>query len=80
MKNLKFYLLALFLTGCNAAYDDPQEKTADEKLSELKAPVVVISTGTFMTDCLIKVIDSTGKILTIHDNSACSLQKGDTIK
>lgn len=55
-------------------------KTPDEKISELKAPVIIVSTGSFMGDCLIKVVDGNGKYETILDNSACSLQVGDTLK
>jgi len=53
--------------------------TAEEKLNALQPPVIVVSTGSFMGDCLIKVQDSNNKILNITDNHSCDLKKGDTL-
>lgn len=66
----------LILCGCEQPVID---KTNDQKLSELTPPIVVVSTGTFMTDCMMKVVDAKGQFLTLTDNSACTVHKGDTL-
>lgn len=73
----KILIATIFaLSGCSYL----KEKTPDEKLSELKPPIVVISTGSSLSSCMIKVIDSNGTMLSLFDDSACSLKRGDTIK
>jgi hypothetical protein len=75
---MKAILIISLLALC--ACEQPiMDKTNDQKLSELTPPIVVVSTGTFMTDCMMKVVDANGRFLSLTDNSACSVNKGDTL-
>ena len=66
-------IIPIFLFGC--------EETVQEKLSDLKLPVVVLSHGgNWFASYSITVKDSNGKIKTIKDDSFESFREGDTIK
>lgn len=75
MKSLLLLLLLVFISSC---YTEPQ-KTKDDIWNELVPPIVVVSTGSFMSDCIVKLVDSEGTFVSLADNSACSLSPGDTI-
>lgn len=79
MKKLILLLLISFAIACENK-PEVQEPTADQKLKRLVPPVVVISAGkTVWNTCSVKLIDANGTILTLEDNSMCSLRRGDTL-
>lgn len=74
---LQSFLLILFLVAC---VDNSDHTETTRILTEMKSPVIVVTSygNEFFTDLIVK--DSTGRIEVLHDNSLHSLHRGDTIK
>ena len=48
-------------------------------MQDLEPPIIVVGTGSFMTDCVITVKDKNGIIKRSTDNGLCTAEVGDTL-
>ena len=72
-KLIMITVIALGVMGCEP------NKPSEHWLQKAVPPIICICTGTFMTDCIITVVDGNGNIYKKLDNALCSVQRGDTL-